>query len=595
MISGMIHLASVLVAVLAASAALGGGWARIFVRSRPRAMLLAPWFGIGQTGLILIALSSLGISVGRGFWIPIAAAAAAWVASLRFFPQTTEESAENTPGPRPLMLLVAGTFLAAFLLTLPAVNRDGTLSGFTIGNQDLFDYSLTAEVLKTRDFRPFIRPFGDQPENPEASMGERAASWQVPSTRWIPTFYLSFLSKILRLDSSTLFSILIGSAYALFIPLLWFIAKESFGLRGWGWAAFALALSNPHMIYVVHHGFLPQIAATGFLLGFYILLPDLAERGKFPLRSAAAAGFFAAAVLGSYLELFTFLSLTVAAYFVHLAVARELTPRECAGRLAAGGTICALLAPYQTAMLIPIVLFHSDWAGGGWEMSERYYLFLGQMGVCRQGAQTITPIPALEIAGGVAVAAGIGTALASSKRKALLIWIAFPFLLSGASSYWNNWNYRYFKNLTYIYFWAPLMLGALIARLAERKGDAAWARRAAIAAAVCVGLFTLAAGLNAAQRLKWAWLGARHVPQDRAGLGALNETPGVRTYYVQNDDPWESLWMGYRLRDKNLVFDVYHPYLRNEVRNPKVPWDGAVIAPERSASGSGVEVPPPNP
>ncbi len=573
MTTALFKLGLITAMVLVTSFGLGLGTARLMIRDRSRALIFAPWIGIAQTGILLIFSAFLGFTVREMLWLPLAAGAVPLVISFR---ERHARSPISDSISRPtLVMLALGVFCTAWIAALPAVTREGEVSSFTIGNQDLFDYSLTAEVLKDRDVRPFIKPFGGQPENPDASIGERVAAWQIPSTRWIPVFYLSYLSAALRLDSSVLFSILICAAYALFLPLLWLLARDAFEIEGWGWIGFALALVNPHMLYVLYHGFLPQILATGFLIGFYLALRDFAESGG--ARGAALAGLFAAGVLAAYLELFVFAGLTAGAYFVYLAAARKITVRQMFLRGGALGGICAALAPYQTYMLIPIILFHSDWAGGGWNLSRNYYLFATQIGLFRYDAQWIIPYPLLEKAGGVILLAGLAYGLYASKRRALLAAIAAPFLISGFSSYAHNWNYRYFKNMTYIYFWAPLMLGWLVTYLRAKGKTSVLFRRLGAAAAAATLVITLYAGSNSALRLRGSVLGAARVPQDEADLNAINQDPTVRTFYVRSEHPWETLWLAYRLRDKNLLFDTYHPYLRNDLKDPKTPWNGAIL------------------
>ena len=573
MMTGFFKLGLMTTMVLVTSFGLGLGTARLMIRDRSRAVLFAPWIGIAQTGILLIFSAFLGFTVREMLWLPLAAGAVPLVISFRA--RHAQSPVPDSISSQKILMLALGVFCAAWISALPAVTREGDVSSFTIGNQDLFEYSLTAEILKDHDVRPFVKPFGGQPDNPDATIGERVASWQVPSTRWVPIFYLSYLSSVLRLDSSVLFSILICAVYALFLPLLWLLARDVFEIEGWGWTGFALALVNPHMIYVLYHGFLPQILATGFLIGFYIALRDFAESGS--VRGAALAGLFAAGVLATYLELFVFAGLTAGAYFVYLAAARKITVRQMFLRGGAMGLICAALAPYQTYMLIPIILFHSDWAGGGWNLSKNYYLFATQIGLFRYDAQWIIPYPLVEKAGGALLLAGLGYGLFVSKSRALLAAIAAPFLISGFSSYAHNWNYRYFKNMTYIYFWAPLMLGWLVTYLMARGRTSAMFRRLGTASAAIILMITLYAGSNSALRLRGSFLGAARVPQDNSDLKALNQDPTVRTFYVRSEDPWETLWIGYRLRDKNLVFDTYHPYLRNDLRDPKAPWNGAIL------------------
>ncbi len=545
---------------------LGWGLTKLLLPDSKHGIGYAPWVGIAQTGLILVLLAWTGLKVQQIFYIPLifSAALALRSALLAIGKMKTRFSSRST-------VLISVTLLAGFILALPSVDKNKYITSFTLGNNDILDYTLTAEYLKDHNFKPFVKPFGESPDHSDASVGERIASWQIPSTRWLGIFFLSFLSSLYRVDSSVLFSPFLCLLVALIIPLLSILASDTLKLSGIGLLGLLLAVINPHIPFIAYHAFLPQILSTGFLIGYLTLLGPFARNPARSIKETLFISIWTAALVTAYLELFTFVIILTTLYFIALAVIRQITVAQALAQFGRWLLLSAFLAPYQAFMFFPIIIFHSGWSGGGWDISEKYYLFMTQLGVYKFDPQWIIPFPFLEWIGNIVILALILVGIRFSSEPWLMLAMVAPFILSGFTSYSGNWNYRYFKNLTYVYFWPSLVIGSALMRI---KGMKIWNYCAVLFLA---GLISMA-GMNAVKRLRITMAGALRIPQELTALRRLNNDRELKTIFAPGLDFQESLWVGYFLMDKNLILDFNNPYLRNDVQKPGEIWRGSVLS-----------------
>src|SRR5581483_9116113 len=79
-------------------------------------------------------------------------------------------------------------------------------------------------------------------------------------------------------------------------------------------AALFLCAVNPHLIYLLYHGFFPQIVGMGFFLCLSLRLPDHLENEEATWKETALQALFLAGIAMSYNELIPFVALLWAGY-----------------------------------------------------------------------------------------------------------------------------------------------------------------------------------------------------------------------------------------------------------------------------------------
>ncbi len=561
------------------------GWgvcALLFPDDDPLSFYFAFWIGIVLSSFILIVFGFLGVAADTSCYAVLAAGlgAAAWAWR------------RGKPFPKPKLLLAHGAFV--FLLTAmamgPLLVRTKTLTSFSTGNMDIYDYVMTADYLKTRTVKPFLTPLGQNPRWENATLQERVAAWQVPSTRWVSYYFLTLVSVLLQRDPADLFSLYVVLLLALFIPLTYRLAQDVFSLnKFYSVCAFLLIALNPHILYIVYHGFLPQIMGTGFLICFISALARIPRDGS--LKSFMPIAIFSAAVMGSYPEMFTFLLIMTAAYCVWRAAFEGVSIARNAALFAAVFASPIFLFPYQYYRFWPMMVFNTQ-IGGGWDVTPGYYFFSFALGGFFSHPHFPRAEPVLEWIANPVLILVLAAGLPASPRRGLILSVFSPFLLAGAMSYLRDWNYRYFKNFTYCYFWIALALSHSVQTLLGRaRGGSHWGNVIYFSArAAKVALIALIVA-GAAKSFEAAGLAYKSevIPYRLKALEPWNADPGISVVLMEGLDRWQGMWAAYYLRNKILALTEPNSYMRSEYRSEAENYPYVLTSSVRAAEYPGAK------
>ena len=512
----------------------------------------APWIGMAQTALVLMAFGSLGTGVRRSW------PAAILVAAILLAAAAARGGLRIDGGARVVLPPIGLVFVIASLVLVPLFTRWDGLNTFTLGNNDPFTYVLSAAWFREHGLLSF----------PRGPLWHATAdnNLLIQDPRWLPMLHLSFFSSMLRVDPARLFTSIQTLGFALQLPLVWLLGQRVFGLAGVGLGAgFLLALLNPYPYYIAFHGFMPQVFGTGFFFSFLIVLPAFLEDQRFNLRDAMLLTLLGAGLFASYLELAPFAAFVLAAYAVCTAI-RQGSWLHRLGRavLVAGGV--AALSPLQLGRIVGLLRSHLEalspegTSRTGWPMEGSYTKMGGLLNVN-------VAAPRLAIFVALATLTVLGLAALRSRRLLVLV-IAAPFLAAAVAAYRADYSYAFFKSWTYIYFWLPLVIGQGIATVAGWCRSASLGRLARSGLAgllILVTVTVIGSEAWATNRLRARFSSrGQRIPLELATLEPLNRDPAINDIFLSGLDYWESLWAVYYLRDKRIGMTSFNGYVRNE-------------------------------
>jgi hypothetical protein len=542
--------------VLGALYVMGWGTCRLLLPPSLRGCesVFAPWIGMTQTTLILALLGYFGIGVERSWPVAVAGGIAVLgVAWVRGRARGDRSTLGRIVPPVLVVVVVVAVVLA------PAVSRTRRLNTFTLGNSDPFSYVLSAQWV--REHGLFPRPTGPRwhataDGNIEIQLGY--------NPRWLPILELAFLSSLSRADPVRLFSLFQTIAFALQLTLVWALGRYVFGLGGLGLAiGVAAAALNPYALYVALHGFMPQVLGTGFLLGLCIALPPYLEVDRRPWREGALVVMLGTGVLTSYLELVPFALFVLGGYAGWTAWRLGRAPERIV-RAAAAVAAIAVLNPFHVSRVVGFLWSHvmaiepGSAMRSGWPMPDSYVELAGLLSA---GSP-----PRWRLFLAVVVVGLAGWGLARVERPVHVLLLVVPSAVTALIAWRADYSYAFFKGLTYVYFWLPLLVGAGVAGLVAWRPS-----RPAVRWAVTVpALFAIAVVLtneyDGAQRWRKEFT-SRHVPRaplELARLEKFNRDPQVNDVFIRGLDYWESLWAVYYLRDKRIGMPHRNEHVHNE-------------------------------
>ncbi len=534
---------------------IGLGLSQFLFQDKEDIKIYSPWIGIIQIGLISILFGFFDIGSVFSFWISALVGVLLYLIQYLFF-------RNRTPISHHFSLYTFSTVLLVVLFFMtPVLVKSKKMTSFTIGNNDLFDYCVTANFLQRKGLKNYLNSFGDSPASRNASIEERVISWQIPAPRWLAYYPLSSLSAILKTDVADLFSLYIIFLYALSLPILWKFSKSIAQLEGkFLFLGVVFAYFNPHIITILYHGFLPQVMGTALFLSFFSLFPAYINKEELGYSKGVALSLFAAGVLASYLEIFSFLIFIVVFYSFWIIGIKKYTWSLTIKKLALLFGVTLLLCPYQTKHFISIILFHAAEIGGGWRVTHGYYLLPFQLGFVF--SNPAEPSQLLEWILNPILFILLYLGIKDLKEKEILLCMLIPFLISGAIAFNNDWNYRYFKNFTYLYYWAPLLITKgtdfyLSGKFFQRKLH----RIISIFLFLIIFISILRTSLVLYSSIK----SGQFIPEKQKLLSKLNKDPKVNSIFITGLNFWETMWAGYYLKDKNVLAPTTHPYLRNDI------------------------------
>lgn len=519
-----------------------------------RVVLIAPWYGFIVVGAVCSLLGLTGAGL-RFAWILAALLSAAlfWFSSRQrrpeFDPRTGTESDFSV---HPLVFLAA-VVPAAWFFLWPLWHAHSALTTFSLANNDPYFYVVSSHAMETENYWRYIAK-GHFGFSLPVNLADKIVDSHVAlNPRWLPLQALAFFSAAFRMPPENLFSLVNILAFALIPSLLWIFLKDTLEFPDWAAAlALALCVFNPPILYVLYHGFLPQILATGFLIGFLTELPDWLRRKEQNWKFHLRAGLWFAGILSSYLEIALFAGGIAGAYALYLGATRV---QRWAPLLQRGGALilCALaFSPYQAFRFFPF-LWEYQIKGGirtGWDVTKHYYLFLFPLGGIFSGP-ILDAKPRMERIFNPFLAILVAAGLWKSRPRGYLAIVALPFIASGALAYSRDYNYAYFKNITYAFFLLPAIVsaGALGFFGWLRRPDAFWRNAAG---GFFAALFLFLAAQSATKSVEFInWVGRNHLAvteRHRALADAAKTLDPSAGIYVSDALPiWDSLWAVYFL------------------------------------------------
>ncbi len=553
----MIHFLILAPLITGLTYLLGWGTTRLLLPERLRHWTVAfsPWIGIVQTSMLLTPFGVLGIGIEAVYWVPLS------VGALVFAIAWSRVGICDRSTVRQAISAVGSVLVVVILLLGPAIRRADGLNTFSLGNRDPFTYVLASGWIKAQGI--FLEPPG--------------VDWHATAyynlflsldynPRWASVLYLSFLSSVFELDPVRLFSLLLFLAFALQFPLVWVLGREILGLAGWGLTlGFLLAVLNPNPIYTAFHGFLPQAVGTGFFIGFLLVLPFYLEAKRFEWREGLLLLLFGTGILTSYLELVPFAVLIFAAYTVWTGTRQGAWPQRL-GRFVVVVGVVAVVNSFQTIRMFRYLLWHvmavspeGDFRGG-WPMPGSYATLGGLLHF-----QTPALWLMLVLALGTLAVWGIA---ADQPRRAFVLLIAVPFVVAGVVAFQADYSFAFFKDVTYVYYWLPLVIGQGVAAAAPwDRSRTIRSGRVRLLGRVLVLAVVIAVGKEAVTTndLREAFASrAFGVPLELAGLDAANRDPRINDIFITGLDPWESHWAIYYLRDKRIGMTGKDIYVNNK-------------------------------
>jgi hypothetical protein len=557
----VIELAASSLAVVALAFFLGVGLAGLVLpeRFRPYLAYVAPWIGWIQASIVLTLFASFGVGVRRAWPAPLVVAALLLVvAGVRRRPRVDAAALR-----RALVPVVFAVLTVAILLA-PTVKQFKHVTTFTLFNHDPFSYVLAARHVIDHGLFPL--PDG------RATADHNIRIQLEYNPRWLPILTLALPSVVLGVDPVRVFSVLQTVAFGFQLSLVWLLGRSVFGLTGTALLlGVLLAALNPYATYIALHGFMPQVLGTGYLLAFLACLagaletpPAAGAAPRVPDREVACLVLLGTGILTSYLELVPFAMAILFGYAAWTAWRHGLWGRRLGAALAVGVAMAAL-NPFHVVRIVDFLWSHVQAVApdspfrSGWPMPASYREMAGLL---------VTDVPLLSAVLAPAVA-GLGVVgLAAAPRRPFLLLVAAPFAGAALLAYRAEYSYAFFKSMTYVYFWLPLVVASGVAAVLDRarargRGGRPWPAVAAAAVLAAAALLaTEAIQTNELRRNFGSRKTVRDVPP-LAGLERFNRDPRVDDVYVQGLDGWEALWAIYYLRAKSVGMSGVNGYVNN--------------------------------
>lgn len=560
---------------------LGFGAARLLVpEDEPdSALLLSPWLGIAITGIFLSYAALGGPGIRASFWIPLIFSVLLAGAAFRLRPLPASAIREILVPALIWFLFGAVTFGAPLILKS---GKDQTF--ITIGNNDAFSYVTATQRFLEGSARKVISSFDphtsvayrfraqggaaafEDDRKPEKSGTPSSANNTITqiadNPRWFPLEFLGFFSTVSRREPEKIFAAVTLWTLLLMTPLLFFFVKKALRLEfslawlGLFWCAF-----NPHILFIAYHGFLPQIMGTAFFIGVLALLPDFVEEPEWNWRSLLLISLMGSGIFASYFELIPYLGMTVGLYCLYALAARKTSFLRLSGRMVLWLVLWVAFCPYQ-AQRSGFLVYHTGGIRSGWDVTTSFFLFAFPMGLYKLYAHLLRPVAALEWIFSPIFLFLIVQGFLHLKRRAYFLALSAPFVLVGVFAFATDYNYAYYKNVTFNYFLLPLVIGCGVLSFASSLSAPArwfWSRSGRVKAVLALILAVPFAypAYSCAMLARYALLHGYYLPAELAQLQKFNKDPDVDHIFIDNLGVSDFLWSIYYLRDKRVGMHEY--------------------------------------
>ena len=548
---------------------LGIGLTRLLLSEESREVehFLAPWVGLIFTGVILAYTALLGWGIRSVFWIPLLLAALLLGLAMRRYPASSIWIFRGRKA------LIPAWFLAfVVLFGAPPAISSAVKGGIfiSIGNNDPFSYVMATQRFLVGKVPYYIKTF-----DPASSVAYYNTPWMrakrrpppprelrpptstnnsitqiADNPRWLPLEILGFLSRVLNQEPEEIFALLNLWLLALFFPTIFLLSRKALKMEiSSAWPGLLLCALSPHILFITLHGFLPQVMGTGFYIAFLSQLPDaFEENAAGGWRKMMILYLMGIGVLSSYFEILPYLVFSLGFYGFLSLITKRISPSRFVVAMLFFILTSIVLCPYQISRL-QFLTAHLNGVRTGWQVSTRLYFLALPLGIFKFYAHMLQPIPVLEwVFSPFLLILGI-LGFSRLRTKTFFVSIFTPFVLAAAVTFLQDYNYAYFKNLSYNYFILPLIVGAGISSLRPRL------YKFGLILFLLVPL--IGSVRNDAELMKKATRYSYCLLQELSELKKVNADPRIDNIYMESLGISDLLWSAYYLKDKKLGMREY--------------------------------------
>ena len=454
--------------------------------------------------------------------------------------------------------VIATALLALAILILPASQAGSDPTTVSLGGCDAGSYAAGAEALKNfpaSDRTGFLGQAG--PNLRMEALGLH--DWWMQYDHFGPAALLAMTAALLDRDVFKILTIDAATYWAMLLPMVFWLARQGFGLRVRASMAVMVILAlSPISQYVVHHGLLGQLLATGASVLLWWASAGLLRRST-GRRWWACVGWATVAnalLIGSYAF---FLPLIYAPVLIKVALSvvwpvAAKTSVAGTGKLEWGraigwsrgmGTALLISGGLFWSRIVALPYHYSDLSshGYGWEIPR--FNFAGLMGSFSDWQ--LTPSSPI-VSGSIAIAAIAALGLSWRQGQLNRDWcgtliglavgviLVYGLFLSGFLGGGKQSSYQAFKVIAVSYPLVFLVLAGGL-RLLDAKSRV-W-QTAGGGLAILLGGANLHATLNLTERIGTAPL---KVDSMLGAVRRINDMANVQSVNVLYPEVWPRLW-----------------------------------------------------
>ncbi|MEC7640654.1 MAG: hypothetical protein VYC17_00715 [Nitrospinota bacterium] len=446
--------------------------------------------------------------------------------------------------------------LAFLVLSIPLIGSGLTTIALT--NNDIADSAIKATILKEFSTSEFPGFLGQQD----------TLRYHLTLSYFGPNLVTAFLSSLMSLETYKLESLSAHVFFLISVFLFYAIARESFRYNHFAATGLtALYGFNPLMWYIIYQGYLAQIIATTFSLGFFLVhfkVIESCENRRDYFRYFPIVILFNWGIFISYPQVFPLVNLVVIIYLVFSCFQKRSATGMVSWTNFFIKTFCLsiILSPHRVAGIILSVLVVTTVDFGWFFPIIPPATFLGILNMVHQegviwfhdlsghlGSDYFFGSVLLL----VLVYFGLKQIYKTDKKTfnlsgALILFIvsAYILLVFKDSSGTSLGGYRSFKLLT---FFLPIIL--LCCLIIFRQME--WGNFPLVGAGAVLILCNVYSSYHLMEHMTKH---SRSVSADLASLQKVSDNPSVRSINIRGSDWWEILWQTNFLLRKRLFFET---------------------------------------
>ena len=438
------------------------------------------------------------------------------------------------------------SFVLLFSGLLPVVWLTDVPTAVSYGNNDPFGYAVVADYLHDRGLVP------PPPVDPEVPYFSHPWKLLKAIPRWGANLLLSAVDSVLWLKGYQGFNFILLAVASCVPVAIFFFSKVMLEQsdRVALLAALFFAL-NVNVLWVLYHGFLAQVVATGLLTTGLTLGVRTLERGiSWPTLLGAILG---SAMIGTYPEMAFFLGAPLVLYTLILFIRRSDQVFHVG--LRAGSVGLMTLAVFPSFSINAWHALEVYFAGmrTGWDL-PRYASLPEAIGLWN-----LHPLPKLSTWITLALSLVLLTLLLRgillSKRRVLyLVVIASYVPILIYTRFISPYSYGYYKGITFCLFAAAALLaGSFETRDRQKKWETAVLR---ITCLCVVGMLVFAS-----YGLTNDYIRANHIIVDSNLIQLSQLGHGQTPIYLLQEPWWHQLWAIYFLGPRKVTLSAGNGYV----------------------------------